>query len=674
MDTTATQQLTGHLLNERYLVGPRIARGGMAVVYEGTDTRLERRVALKVMHPGLAEDPEFVQRFVREARSAARLSHPNIVAVHDQGADEGEIYLVMEHVTGSTLRDLLRARGRLTVNEALDILDPLLDALTAAHTAGLVHRDVKPENVLITDDGRIKVADFGLARATSSITNATQGVLIGTVAYLSPEQVRGATGDERSDVYSAGICLFEMLTGHPPYDGDTPTVVAVRHANEDVPAPSSLVPGLPAALDALVAGATTRDPQVRYRDAEGFLAASRATRQRLGLPQAAPLAQQAPEPAFHDTLVVSHELPATSRAAAPVAAWAGVAARSTATNREGSEGASQPPGSHHTGVLPRELDAEGSGRGPAASSKSARGSKNPKTPRRSRRGLIAFFVVMALAIGAGTAAWALARTPQVDVPAVIGLSQAAAQDKLAAAGLSVAFANDVFSEKVPVGNVISTTPAAAASVAADSTVTLALSKGPERYAVPNLAGRTTADATSALKATKLSPGRTTEAFSSTVGKGLVISTDPKAGTKLKRDTTVNLTVSKGAQPIKVPTVTGKTQAQAQAALTSAGLKFKVSQQFSATVANGIVISQSPTSGTLARGGTVNLNVSKGPPPVLVPNVLSKKIGEATAILQKAGLKVRVVTNVPGGPNVVIQQTPGRGTSVPRGTTINLYIF
>ena len=684
MDTTASPQLTGHLLNERYLVGGRIARGGMAVVYEGTDTRLERRVALKVMHPGLAEDPEFVQRFVREARSAARLSHPNIVAVHDQGADEGEIYLVMEHVTGSTLRDLLRARGRLTVNETLDILDPLLDALAAAHTAGLVHRDVKPENVLITDDGRVKVADFGLARATSSITNATQGVLIGTVAYLSPEQVRGGSGDERSDVYSAGICLFEMLTGHPPYDGDTPTVVAVRHANEDVPPPSSVVPGLPAALDALVAGATTRDPEVRYRDAEGFLSASRATRQRLGLPPAAPLAQQAPEPAFHDTLVVSQELPATSRSApsataANVAAWAGVAARSgipagapagvgTATGDQ-SEVGQNGAGLHQTGVLP---DLAASDEATGKSGRKRRGGR-ADGPRRSRRGLIAFFVVLALALGAGTAAWAFARTPQVDVPAVLGLTESQAQDKLSAAGLTAATGPAVFSERVAAGQVLSTKPAPATQVDENSTVALTLSKGPERYPVPNVAGRTTADATAAITGTKLAVGRTTQAFSSTVGKGLVVSTDPKAGTKLKSDTTVNLTVSKGAEPIKVPTVTGRTQTQAQSALSALGLKTKVVPAFSATVPTGTVISQSPTSGSLPRGGTVTLAVSKGPPPVEVPNVRNKRLSEATQLLERAGVVVRVRTNIPGGPNIVLQQSPSGGTA-PKGSTITLDVF
>ena len=218
----------------------------------------------------------------------------------------------MEFVTGSTLRDLLRARGRLSVNEVLDVLEPVLDALSAAHAAGLAHRDVKPENILITSDGRIKVADFGLARAVSGATQATRGVVIGTVAYLAPEQVQGGTGNERSDVYSAGVLLFEMLTGKPPYDGDTPAIVAVRHVNEDVPAPSQLIPGSPAAMDALVAGATNRDPSVRYSDAQGFLAAVRATRQRLGLPAIAAIGGFIAEPTFHDTLIVSTDSPVTS--------------------------------------------------------------------------------------------------------------------------------------------------------------------------------------------------------------------------------------------------------------------------------------------------------------------------------------------------------------------------
>ena len=635
MDNAATP-LTGKVLNERYLVGPRIASGGMAVVYEGTDTRLERRVALKVMHTGMASDPVFVESFVREARSAAALSHPNIVAVHDQGTDSGEIYLVMEFVTGSTLRDLLRARGRLSVNEALDVLEPVLDALSAAHAAGLAHRDVKPENILITSDGRIKVADFGLARAVSGATQATRGVVIGTVAYLAPEQVQGGSGNERSDVYSAGVLLFEMLTGKPPYDGDTPAIVAVRHVNEDVPAPSQLIPGSPAAMDALVAGATNRDPSVRYSDAQGFLAAVRATRQRLGLPASAAIGGFIAEPTFHDTLIVSTDSPVTSS--------------------PNSAAAPSDPERFKTGVLSDPVPNE------------------PEVRKKSRKGLIAFLLVIALAVAAGAGAWALGRTPQVVVPKVVGLTELQAKAALAKVAFTTEFADDSFSETVAAGKIISSDPAAGAQADEKSAVTLTLSKGPERYTIPNLAKRTVTDAEAAITGSNLTVGTTTQAYNSTVGKGLVVSTSPKAGSSVKRNTVVNLIVSKGPEILKVPNVTGQTSSAAQSALSKAGFKSSVSLQYSESVAKGVVISQSPSSGTAARDSTIKLVVSNGPPLVTVPNIVSKSLSQATSILSAAGFKISVRTNIPGGGNIVVQQSPGAGSSRPKGSTIVVDVF
>jgi eukaryotic-like serine/threonine-protein kinase len=271
--------LVGRLLDGRYRLERTIARGGMATVYLGTDTRLDRVVAVKVLRAALAEDPEFVERFTREARAAARLSSADVVAVFDQGRDAatGVAYLVMEHVRGRTLRDVLRERGALPAHQALALLEPVLRALAAAHAAGLVHRDVKPENVLVADDGRVKVADFGLARAfeTTSLTSTT-GVLLGTVAYLSPEQVEHGSADPRSDVYAAGIVLWELLTGAPPYQSDSPLSVAYRHVNEDVPAPGEVVDGVPASVDELVRRATRRDPAARPVDAGALLAEVRA--------------------------------------------------------------------------------------------------------------------------------------------------------------------------------------------------------------------------------------------------------------------------------------------------------------------------------------------------------------------------------------------------------------
>ncbi len=279
--------LVGRVVDGRYRIERRLARGGMATVYEATDLRLDRAVAVKIMHPDLAEDVAFVSRFVREAKSAARLSDPHVVAVYDQGADGDIVYLIMEYVAGRTVRDVLREYGRLTAEQALTILDPVLQALDAAHHAGFVHRDVKPENVLLTDDGRVKVADFGLARAISAATStaATQGLLIGTVAYLSPEQVERGIADARSDVYGAGILLYEMVTGSVPFAGETPLAVAYQHVNAAVPAPSSIRHGVPAALDAIVARATARDSDDRYPSAAAFLAAVREAKRGLPVPR-----------------------------------------------------------------------------------------------------------------------------------------------------------------------------------------------------------------------------------------------------------------------------------------------------------------------------------------------------------------------------------------------------
>src|SRR5580700_1770793 len=281
MDDTLADPLAGRLLDGRYAVTARIAQGGMATVYLALDTRLDRQVALKVMHAELARDEEFVRRFIGEAKSVARLSHQNVVAVFDQGSDGPFLYLAMEYVPGRTLKEMLRERARFTPAAALDIMAGVLDGLAAAHASGIVHRDVKPENVLLTADGRIKVADFGLARAQSAAAHTRAGLLIGTVSYVPPEQVTGGSMGPGGDVYSAGVMLFELLTGRLPFTGDTPLSVAYQHVNSGVPAPSALVPGIPAAVDQLVLAATSRDPARRPADAGEFLRAVRQVREGL---------------------------------------------------------------------------------------------------------------------------------------------------------------------------------------------------------------------------------------------------------------------------------------------------------------------------------------------------------------------------------------------------------
>ena len=278
MESVLADALIGRMLDRRYHVRSRIAHGGMATVYLATDTRLERQVALKVMHAELARDADFVARFIGEAKSVARLSHPNIVQVFDQGSDGQFLYLSMEYVPGRTLRSLLRERGWLPWSEALEVMDPMLAGLSAAHQAGIVHRDVKPENVLLTADGRVKVVDFGLARAQAAAGNTRSGLIIGTVAYIAPEQVTGGVTDSRTDVYAAGVMLWEMLSARQPHSGESPLAVAYKHVNEEVPPVSAYVGGIPPALDQLVRAATSRDPRQRPPDAGAFLHAVRALR------------------------------------------------------------------------------------------------------------------------------------------------------------------------------------------------------------------------------------------------------------------------------------------------------------------------------------------------------------------------------------------------------------
>jgi eukaryotic-like serine/threonine-protein kinase len=661
MDTTVADPLVGRLVDGRYQVVSKIARGGMASVYEAIDTRLDRPVALKVMHRGLAEDQAFVDRFIREARSAARLSDPGVVAVYDQGKDPqtGLVFLAMELVRGRTLRDVVRSRGRLTPGEALDIMTPVLSALAAAHRAGIVHRDVKPENVLLADDGRVKVADFGLARSqlASGADSSTQGVVMGTVAYLSPEQVETGRADARSDVYSAGILLFELLTGAPPFAGDTPMSVAYQHVTTDVPPPSTVVPGLAPALDGLVLAATDRDPQGRPADAAAYLQQVRTVRGGL---TAAQLGYAPADVDLTETLVVP--LPGAAGAVG-IGALAAAGAHHP-TTAMATATAPAPPG-----VLrrPDPPKVGGPGRMPTA----ARGGG-------SRRGaLVGLLVLLLVAALLGVGGWYLGAGRYTTTPSVIGMTQTAATGKLESQGLHAHTGDARFSETVKAGLVVTTDPAPLDRVTQGGTVTLFLSKGPERYAVPKLAGKTVAEATSALQATHLTAGAQSQAYSETVPAGDVISTSPAAGTSVRRDTAIALVVSKGLAPATVPNFVGMTLTAAQAAATKNHLTLDSSApgQYSTTVAQGSVVSQGTKSGTqVARGTTVDVVLSLGPPLVEVPNVFGMNKNDAKRTLQKAGFKVVFVDLLPGSRlNQVYSQSPAGGTKAPQGSTIRLGI-
>ena len=642
VDTTTSDALVGRVLDGRYRVEARVARGGMATVYRALDTRLDRVVALKVMHQIFAENDQFVARFIREAKSAARLSHPNVVAVYDQGEDAGYVFLAMEYVQGRTLRDLLRERTRLAPTDALSILEPVLAALSAAHAAGLVHRDVKPENVLLADDGRVKVADFGLARAAANLEATSATSLIGTVAYLAPEQVIRGIADPRSDVYAAGIMLFEMITGQQPYDGETAISVALRHAHEDVPAPSSFVSGVPESVDLLVARATARDADRRPHDAGAFLA--EVVRVRSGLVAAGANAVSLRE-LTQNTLVV--ELPNTMSVGADPP-WQ-------------SGRVSAPP----PAITPPPPDDE----------------DEYYRPHPHRRGWIAFWVILVLAAAAAAAGWWFAAGRWTTTPNLASLTSSAAITKGKASHVTVTIGDPVTSDKVPANYVAEQTPLPSHRVLRGDAVTIHLSSGPQLYEVPKFdpGGATSlVDYTSALIAVHMNIAQAAPQNSPTVPNGNIISVDPSPGTSEKAGTTVTVTVSEGPAPIAINDYTNQSADAATQALKAAGFNVTTTQDYSATVAVGSVISQTPNSGTGTLGAPVALVVSKGPQLFKVPDVTSNlnddpstwtSIAQATKTLTDAGFKVKVGKR--GRFGVVTSQSPQGGDMKPAGTLVTI---
>lgn len=644
--TPQPQALIGTVVDGRYEVRSMLAKGGMATVYVATDLRLDRTIALKVMHPHLAHDQAFVSRFQREARSAARLSHGHVVAVYDQGSDDGLVYLAMEYVPGRTLRDVMRSYGPLTPEQALVFLDPVLEALAAAHAAGFVHRDIKPENVLISNDGRVKVADFGLARAVEPDGHSvTHGMIIGTVAYLSPEQVERGEADGRSDVYAAGILMFEMITGQVPHAGESPLSVAYQHVNSDVPAPSSIRAGIAPEVDALVITSTRRDPALRYQNALDFLADVRQVRTALPAPR--PFVDE------RDTLIVDATM--TSRLTDPHGA-----ARSTASPRAAQKSA---PAS------------------PAAKERALRTSGQPASPeapryRRSKAPWVVVGIIIAVLV-AGIGGWYVAAGPgkSVALPDLVGASVEEAQRALAGVELTLDASDEQFSETVPKGDIIATDPAAGEDARVGSTVAATVSLGPERYEVPALKGLDIDEATKSLAAANLALGQTRLEYDTKVNAGNVVSSSPKAGTQSKRGTVVDVVISKGPEPVPVPDVEGRKASAAKASLSRLELKADVTTKFSEKVPDGVVIAIRPAAGTVVEAGSrVSLVVSKGPPPVTVPSLIDMPRDKAIATLQGLGLKAKVVEGDFSPLNRVISQDPAAGTSIPRGSTVTIRII
>jgi eukaryotic-like serine/threonine-protein kinase len=676
--TTVGDPLVGRLLDGRYEITQRLARGGMATVYRAVDTRLTRTVAVKVMHVGLGDETEFARKFDREARAAAKLSHPNVVSVFDQGQDRessnSRPYIVMEYVEGQTLRDVLNREAPMPPKRALEIMEPVLAALAAAHNAGLVHRDVKPENVLISDRGQIKVADFGLAKAVSSQTNtATQGLLIGTVSYLPPELVMSGHADARSDVYSAGIVLFELLTGRKPHTGDTPIQIAYAHVHRDVPPPSTS-PGagrIPPYVDALVTRATARNANLRQPDAKVFLAQVRRARNSL-------------QRGLTDDPELTRELRTTPTAPAGRPLGFKHGGPRDRADYERTQRVSTP-------IPPGRMEPRLSGGGgtrtmidappPAIArpvhepSPERLAAERERRARKRRRGWIAVLLVIMLSASAALAGWYLTEGRFTTAPDLASLSRSEAVRVATKSGLKIDF-SEAYSETVTRGQVISTDPGPGTKIEKGSSIQAALSQGPERYPMPVVVGLSQSAAEEALQKAKLAVGKVTNGFSEHVAPGVVLSASEKARARLKKGTAVDLVVSNGPKPLLITNYQGTPYDAAVAALSNAGFRVVQRSAHSNKVAKDLVLSQNPRTGHGAPGDTITLTRSLGQNLVTVPNVQRMAVPAARKVMREAGFKAKVqqvaAVNRPGV-GYVVYTNPSARTEAPKGSTITLYV-
>jgi serine/threonine-protein kinase len=625
-DSPNLDPLLGKVLEDRYRVDELIARGGMATVYRGTDLRLGRTVALKVLGGVLVNDPDFVERFTQEARATAALTHPNVVAVHDQGISTGYPYLVMEFVQGRTIREVMAQSGPFTSAHALEIISSVLAGLGSAHDAGFVHRDIKPENVLITNDGHIKVTDFGLARVISDtpVSDSTGAVLLGTMAYLSPEQVQQLAVDQRSDVYSCGILLYEMVTGLVPFTGSSPLEVAYQHVNSNVSAPSSVQPDVPPAVDHLVLAATRKSPVERIQSAREFR--DGVIRAISAVPRAEALTTAL---SIQTTQVIPKPPPAVHRSPGSIT---------------GSNPVNNTSGVKSTGA------------------------------RKGLRGKLApLILILALLVGGG--AWYQYSGSYEVVPPVSALTVNEATVILTPLELGVEIVEE-FSEDIPKDVVIRTDPTSGDKARKGSPVTLIVSKGQERYLIPSdVSGKEPAEVTSALEDLTLIIARTQEVFDELIPVGKVVSTNPIGGTSVRRETPVTILVSKGPAPVDVPPIVGTLITDATTTLTALGLTTKTIQEnFDDSVA-GTILSTDPLPGTpVPKGTVINIILSKGPVLVDVPNVVGMNVETATSTLQAAGFQVKAVNKLSVAIlNKVYSQKPATGTKAPKGSVITIEI-
>lgn len=627
--------LSGELIDGRYQLISQIAQGGMASIYSALDTRLDRKVAVKIMHPHLAQDEAFVNRFIREAKAAAALTHPNAVSVQDQGWNTNgvpAVFIVMEMVEGSTLREYLDESGKFGVAQTLQYLTAILGALAAAHKLGIIHRDIKPENILISNDGRIKIADFGLAHGAliGSTLTAESSVVLGSVSYLSPEQVQRGISDARSDVYSTGILAYELLVGEKPFSGDSPIQIAYMHVNNRVPRVSQSRSDIPKELDDLIYAATSSNPDERPRDAAVFLSGIQDIARSID-PKRNQLSLELDIP-MQKISEKSSKMKKKKLKPEPV----------------------------------REITEEKPKREMTAGTKR-------RTSKRVRRNRI---IAATLAVALGIGSWYALIGPgsRIVVPSVVGASIEEANAALAPLGLTSEVIERRFDEDIASGKILASDPSGGDKVDAGGRVNLVVSKGQERYVIPVLTGLTPSAALKVLTSQPLKSAGISEEFNTTIPKGLVISSNPPNGQKVKRDTPVSILVSKGIEEIALTTYVGQSADQAQNELTEAGFNVESSFAYSETVAAGAVVSQTPAGVVSApKGSTITLVVSKGSKFVFIPNVYSIETNKAMATLKDLGLKVKVRSIGKKTVKYVTNVSPKIGTKVLRGTVVTITV-
>lgn len=647
-----TDPLIGRLIDQRYRVTRRLARGGMATVYVAQDERLERPVALKVMHPHLAESDAFVERFHREARAAARIVHPGVVSVFDQGVVSGQGFLVMELIDGTNLRALLNAQGAFTIPQALRYTTDILEALRAAHRMGVIHRDIKPENILVPTDGPAKVADFGLARAVSEGSTSATGNMLGTVAYIAPEIALTTEANARSDLYSVGIMLYEMLTGAVPWADESPLQIASHHVSEDVPSPSATLPWIPREIDDLIAALTARNPANRCADASDAL--DLVARAAASIPS--DIANRRAEVAHEDsrsgsetTALNTEVMPTQLTQAMPAPAVTTATALPTATAVT-TVHASTPTETPSAGELPAKMST-----------------------RAILLAVIAFLLIVAASFGGSW--WWTEYGPgsYLTMPTTTGRDLADVQADLGAIGLASSVEEE-FSDDVQSGIVTHSDPDGGSSVHKSTNVQLYVSKGIDMKDVPNVVGKGQDEASRTLADAGLALGAVTDAYSEEVPPGQVISQSVAAGTSLAHDSTVDVVLSKGREPRTVPTLTGKGASAAKSSIEALGLVASPTEAYSDTVPEGQVISQQTREGsTVYRGDSVSYTVSKGPEMVTVPDVVGLQRQEAHDKLEGAGFTVQEDLILGGFFNTVRSSDPAGGSKVKKGSTVTISI-